>query len=221
MKAYSPFLESIGDRIVATIGLLVIAFAAYPESHVVALISTAEAKSEALVFKIDSNKIGQVNTNGNLTFAKFSEHDPLVIKVKQYLEGKKSPLAEYATEIVQQPQWKRALAISYVESNFGRRCADNNCSGIGVHPTHPAWRRYPTKLHWFKDMNQLLEKPIYKVKYTTCEAMKGVYVVPGSAKWVNGCNKVINELTALEAEAEQERIALMENPKTISAVNSK
>ncbi len=37
--------------------------------------------------------------------------------------------------------------------------------------------------------------------------MKGVYVVPGSANWVNGCNKVSNELLAITAQGNAERDA--------------
>lgn len=137
----------------------------------------------------------------------------LASNLEAYLIKHKSPMAVYAKQIIELPQWQRALAISKVESNLAIRCADNNCSGIGVHPKHPAWRRYPTKLDWFKDMTALLEKPIYKERYTTCATMKGVYVVPGSANWVNGCNKVSEELLTItaqaQAQAEAEHLALI------------
>jgi hypothetical protein len=44
--------------------------------------------------------------------------------------------------------------------------------------------------------------------------MKGVYVVPGSARWVNGCNQISNELLALTAEAENERLAYINSQKS-------
>ena len=113
--------------------------------------------------------------------------------------------------MVKLPQWQRALAVSYVESHMGLYCFDNNCSGIGVKPGHPSWRKYPTKLEWFKDLSKLLEKPIYKEKYTTFAKMKGVYVQPGSANWVNGAQKKYNELIALTNEAEQERQEIAQN----------
>lgn len=128
--------------------------------------------------------------------------ETLASNLEAYLIKNKSPLAIYSKEIIELPQWQRALAISKVESNMGIRCADNNCSGIGVHPKHPSWRRYPTKLDWFKDMTALLEKPIYKERYKTCATMRGVYVVPGSNVWVNGCNKVSNELITLTADSQ-------------------
>jgi hypothetical protein len=158
----------------------------------------------ALVFEVKTKD----KTNESLKYSEIVENDPLIAKVRTYLESKKSPLAAYSEEIVKQPQWQRALAISFVESNFGKYCSDNNCSGIGVAPSHPNWRKYPTKLAWFKDMSQLLEKPIYKEKFVNCKAMKGVYVVPGSSNWVNGCNKVSEELLTLTKLAELEKSSL-------------
>jgi hypothetical protein len=212
MKA--PFnLDSVIEKTVAILAFLPLLFMIYPEFAAAAY--TAQNKSDkALVFEISSKSTQKLLSYDELAqyHAKTDVNIYLAPKVKAYLESKGSPLAVYADEIVKQPQWQRALAISYVESNFGKRCADNNCSGIGVHPSHPSWRRYPTKLEWFKDMSALLEKPIYKQKYTNCNTMKGVYVVPGSATWVNGCNKVSNELLAITAQAENERIAFMQKP---------
>ena len=218
MKA--PFsLNSAIEKAALVMAFLPLIFVVYPET--VAAAYTAQTSSEkALVFEISSKQKSEIPTlqTASVTYdeivrAQLKKEDLLAPKVQAYLEAKGSPLAPYAAEIIQQPQWQRALAISYVESNFGKRCADNNCSGIGVHPKHPAWRKYPTKLHWFKDMSALLERPIYKEKYTNCNAMRGVYVVPGSDRWVSGCNKVSNELLAITAEAETEYLA-MTSPKT-------
>lgn len=168
---------------------------------------------QAIIFEIKGSTTSNSQISGptapqSLSIEEVESNDPLVIKLKAYLEKHNSPLAEYSAEIVKQPQWQRALAISWVESNFGRRCADNNCSGIGVAPGHKLWRKYPTKLDWFKDMSALMEKPIYKEKYTTFKQMLGVYVVPGSPQWLNGATKKFNELTALTEEAEAEKRAL-------------
>lgn len=142
-----------------------------------------------------------------LPLADLQKQDPLVRLVSDYLKQQKSPLEVYTAEIVQLPRFEMALAVSKVESGMGVRCAgkDNNCSGIGVHPTHPSWRRYPTKLHWFKDMSALMEKPFYKERYNTCQKMRGVYVVPGSDNWVRGCQKVYNDLVKIREQAEIER----------------
>lgn len=212
MKA--PFsLNSAIEKVLVTLAFFPVIFMVYPEFAAAAY--TAQNNSQkALVFEINSKSNQKLLTYDELAdyHRKTDINTYLAPKVKAYLESKGSPLAVYADEIVKQPQWQRALAISYVESNFGKRCADNNCSGIGVAPSHPSWRRYATKLDWFKDMSAILEKPIYKEKYTNCAAMKGVYVVPGSARWVNGCTQVGNELLALTAEAETQRLAFVNNP---------
>ena len=157
-----------------------------------------------------------------LTMKELEDNDPLVSSLREYLENLHSPLDIYAADIVKQPQWQRALAISWVESNMGKHCYDNNCSGIGVKPGHPAWRKYKTKLDWFVDLCVLLEKPIYKEKYTTFKQMRGVYVVPGSDAWVYGSQQKFNELVALTQNAEttrqakaQELVALATFPENL------
>lgn len=217
-------LNSVIEKAVAILAFLPLLFMVYPEFAVAAY--TAQNKGDkALVFEIDSKSTQKLLTYDELAqyHSKTDINIILAPKVKAYLESKGSPLAVYADEIVKQPQWQRALAISYVESNFGKRCADNNCSGIGVAPSHPSWRRYPTKLEWFKDMNTILEKPIYKERYTNCKAMMGVYVVPGSPRWLNGCTQVSNELLAITAQAQNERLAFIQNyhnPDTASVATT-
>jgi hypothetical protein len=147
-------------------------------------------------------------------------NDPLVNNLKLYLEKHRSPLAEFAGEMVKQPQWQRALAISWVESNFCKRHMDNNCSGIGVAPGHKLWRKYETHLDWFKDMSALMEKPIYKEKYTTFQKMKGVYVQPGSANWVNGAQKKYNELIKLTQESEVQKITQISQKNNLLALTT-
>ncbi|MDP3800131.1 MAG: hypothetical protein Q8Q90_01780 [bacterium] len=210
-------LESTEKKIVFAILVSLISLV-YPEIGLGASLQT-EAENQPLVFEIKNQSIKTEFTTplNSLAFSEVIENDPLVIKLEQYLIKYKSPLAEYSDEIVLQPQWKRALAISFVESNMGLRCHDNNCSGIGVKPGHKLWRKYKTKLDWFVDMNQLLEKPMYKEKYTTFRKMKGVYVQPGSERWVRGAEKIHSELTALEQEAQTERLLALENQKQVES----
>ena len=224
MKAPFASLNSAIEKVAVVLAFLPLVFMVYPE-FVAAAYVAQNTPGKALVFEIDSkSKQNSINAQSMLTYDELAQYHAktdmptlLAPKVKAYLEAKGSPLAQYADEIVKQPQWQRALAISYVESNFGKRCADNNCSGIGGAPSMKSWRKYPTKLDWFKDMSALLEKPTYKVKYTNCNTMKGVYVVPGSANWVNGCNKASNELLSITAQADNERLAFMNSkPNTVS-----
>lgn len=173
----------------------------------------ANRENSALVFEINnSSKLLATNSNTqtSVQIEDIVKNDPLCEKLKQYLEDHNSPLAEYSCEIIQQPQWQRALAISWVESNFGRFCHSENCSGIGGAPGMATWRKYPNKLEWFKDMCQLMEKDIYKKKYTTFEKMRGVYVQPGSSAWVNGAKDKYADLMVLTAQAQEEKIAELE-----------
>jgi hypothetical protein len=188
----------------------------FPYSAFAAIQETA---GQATIFEINSTqKDTVVETSKFLRFNEIVAQDPLVDKLKTYLEKHKSPLAQYAEEIIQQPQWQRALAISWVESNFGRRCADNNCSGIGVAPGHPSWRKYETKLAWFKDMCKLLETPRYKEKYTTFEKMRGIYVYPGSDSWVKGAKQKYADLIGITEDAEEETIGII---PVVASVDSK
>lgn len=191
--------------------------AIYPE---ITLANELPAKREnsALVFEINNSSkllVTNSNTQSSVQIQDIAKSDPLCEKLKQYLEAHNSPLAEYSCDIILQPQWQRALAISWVESNFGRFCHSDNCSGIGGAPGMPTWRKYPNKLEWFKDMCQLMEKPIYKEKYTTFEKMRGVYVQPGSASWVNGAKDKYADLMILTTQAQEEKIANL-NSNTIA-----
>lgn len=215
MKALLALKAACNQHVLSVlIALVALTPAIYPEITLAAE-GSANKDNSALVFEIkDSSKLSatqtatQTENQKSITFEQITTNDPLTIKLKAYLEDHNSPLAEYADEIIQQPQWQRALAVSWVESNFGRFCADNNCSGIGVAPGHPSWRKYPTKLEWFKDMSQLMERPIYKERFTTFEKMRGVYVQPGSASWVYGAKRKYAELMILTTEAQNEKLAM-------------
>lgn len=228
MKALFTLKSAISKvRAMPATTLLALIPVIFPHLALGASLQTAGEKT-AIVFEInDSSKV----LNTELTFeeenqielAKITDlenSDVLCSQLKIYLEKHNSPLKEYACEMIKQPQWQRALAISWVESNFGRRCADNNCSGIGVEPGHPAWRRYKTKLDWFKDMCQLMEKPIYKEKYTTFEKMRGIYVYPGSANWVNGAKSKYKDLMKITQEAENARQDLAEQTQNNTEIHT-
>jgi hypothetical protein len=166
-------------------------------------VTLAAEQAKAQIFEIQNPNL----INNSLDFNALVESDPLSQNLKEYLKKHNSPLAQYSSEIIKQPQWQRSLAISWVESNFGRFCPEgsNNCSGIGVAPGHPLWRKYPTKLEWFKDMSKLMETPRYKEKYTTFEKMRGIYVYPGSDNWVRGAKQKYAELMALEKHSEEQK----------------
>jgi hypothetical protein len=199
-------LQSAKDYLKVLLAMLCLIFVVFPDF---AGAAQTAGQNQPLVFEVKDPKTLQNKTY--LSFEEVISNDPLTLKLEAYLKKHNSPLAQYADKIPQNPQWQRALAISWVESNFGRRCADNNCSGIGVAPGHPSWRKYETKYTWFQDMCKLMERDIYKNKYTTFRKMKGIYVYPGSEGWVRGAEQKYGELMALTKEAIEERQMLAQN----------
>ncbi len=210
MKAAIALLGSAIEKSIVFITLLSLIFWIYPEVSQAASFQN-QSTTHALVFEIKPTSKDTV-VSGQLTYQEIIDADPLVNKVRGYLVAKNSPLAEYAEEIVKQPQWQRALAITFVESNYCSTAANNNCGSLGVGPSHPAWRKYGTPIDGFKDISLLLEKPIYKERFTNCKSMRGVYVVPGSFRWIAGCESASNELITLTNQAETKRLALTNQP---------
>lgn len=206
-------------KINSLIAMLVLVPAVFP--HIALANQTSQDKT-ALVFKIKDPSVLLQNSDSSdenqtlLTFDEITSNNPLATSLQKYLEDHNSPLAPYAPEMIKQPQWQRALSISWVESNFCIHNVNNNCSGIGGAPGQSTWRKYPTVFEWFKDMSALMETPRYKYTYTTFEKMNKVYVQPGSANWVLGSNQKYRELMALTSDAEQEKIANA-NSSTITA----
>lgn len=219
MKALSNLKSAINQgsalAVMSLIGLLPLL---YP--HSMALAAGAQTSGQsAVVFNIN------LQNQNSLSFEQIKATDPLVVKVREYLEDHGSPLADITPLIVTQSQWQRALAISFVESNFGQFCVNNNCSGMGGAPGTKSWRKYQTKGDWFIDLNNLLDTPMYSQKYTTFEQMKGIYVYPGSNNWVYGANKVYGELMDITKQADLERALLAHKtislPVTDLAMNTK
>lgn len=117
-------------------------------------------------------------------------------KIKEYLLSKNSPLAsdaEALKALSQARNMKMILAISFVESNFGKRCYYYNCSGIGGYP--PNLRKYENYAAWIKDFDELLER---RYKGLPVEKYLGLYVQPGSPSWLYGVKQVLNDFNQLE-----------------------
>ena len=203
MKALSALKSTFIYKGIVVIILFSLLSVIYPELVFASTLETSR-ETKTLVFEV-KNPTQNSQNNNSITFAEIVENDPLTKDLTEYLESLNSPLAIYAPEIIQQPQWQRALAISWVESNMCIHHVDNNCSGIGVAPGHALWREYDTHLDWFKDMSALMEKPIYKERFTTFQAMRGVYVQPGSDNWVYGAQSKFNKLIEITENADAER----------------
>jgi len=215
MKA--PFVLNPATKktinMIALIG--VVAGVLYPSFYAQADNSLRSSGKSAQVFEVknlptqNSLNTDQISPAHSITMEEVTQADPLVSNLREYLERHKSPLAQYADQIVLQPQWQRALAISWGESNFGIHCHSNNCSGIGGSPSSKSWRKYPNKLEWFKDMSRLMETQRYKERFTNCRTMNGVYNA-GSQNWLRACEQKSAELISLTQKSEQERLARTE-----------
>src|SRR5947207_1645205 len=195
MKALFSLKSAIGQSPkIGIIALVLLTPVIFPRLAFAAEQQTLGQQNQIFEIKItDSAQLNQSPKQNSLSIKDVADNDPLIVNLKQYLEDNDSPLGEFASEMVKQPQWQRALAISYVESHMGRDCYNNNCSGMGGAPGTPTWHKYATKLDWFIDLNNLLEKPVYKDIHNTFQKMKGFYVQPGSAAWVNGATKKYND----------------------------
>ncbi len=199
-------------RVVAAGLLIAIISFIYP--HVSSAQVTSE-KNTSIIFELKPNVLKNTLYNSNqLTIDEVIAQDELVQSVQNYLESKKSPLAPYASDIVREPNWEQALGITYVESNYCAKAANFNCGSVGVKPGHKQWKKFESPLDGFKAVTTLLEKPLYKNKYDTCKEKIGVYVVPGSKSWLNGCEKVEKEMKALTT------VALAKRQTTVTEIQT-
>src|SRR6185436_7069814 len=109
------------STIAAMIALVTIAPMAYPKMVLASQLQT-KGQDQPVVFEIKDLTVltPKQNIHNSNTFLSYHEaisNDPYVIKLTAYLQKHNSPMAQYAPQIIQQPQWQRALAISWVESN--------------------------------------------------------------------------------------------------------
>ncbi|HYF05161.1 MAG TPA: hypothetical protein VEA59_03230 [Patescibacteria group bacterium] len=112
-------------------------------------------------------------------------------KLRKYLTEKKSPFAHDEAALdafVNSKNMKMMVAISFVESTFGKHCYYYNCSGIGGTP--PTLRKYDSYADWIRDFDSLLER---RYKDLPPEKFIGLYVQPGSPNWIYGVKKVLRE----------------------------
>ncbi|MEO8065921.1 MAG: hypothetical protein ABI643_03680 [Candidatus Doudnabacteria bacterium] len=113
-------------------------------------------------------------------------------QLQEYLGKKDSPFAKddtTLTALASAKNMKLILAISFVESNFGKHCYFFNCSGIGG--SVPNLRKYKSYAEWVLDFDKLLED---HYKGLAPEKFIGLYVQPGSPNWIYGVRKVLDEI---------------------------
>jgi len=195
MKVYSSGPLSAKDRvIVSTLALLSLVVWHNPA------VATAYAQTpaqNALVFQIKPNtNISSSNTQPQLIAeAQLAQIDKRVEAVRTYLESKNAPLAQYTEILLAQDDWKKILAISNAESNMGRHCSQNNCSGIMY--GKGGLRSYNTIPDWIVDLQGLIDR---RYKTMSLDKMNGIYVQPRSANWYQASSKVYNDLEQIEKQ---------------------
>jgi hypothetical protein len=127
--------------------------------------------------------------------------DQLAIRreiLKKYLASKNSPFADDDSAIeafAASKNMKLMVAISFVESTFGKHCYYYNCSGIGGTP--PNLRKYDSYAEWIADFDKLLED---RYKDVPIEKFIGLYVQPGSPNWLYGVRQVLAEFDEYKIE---------------------
>jgi hypothetical protein len=114
--------------------------------------------------------------------------------VRNYLESKGSPLANYTEILIAQPNWKTIIAVSNAESTLGKHCYVNNCSGI-FGPN--GLKTYETVPDWIVDMQSLLSS---RYDGWTLQQMDGTYVYPRSNSWYIATTSVYKDLNQIEQQ---------------------
>lgn len=120
----------------------------------------------------------------------------LDVLLRDYLETKKSPLAEETNFLLQQKHWRLLIAISHIESQFCKRKIDFNCWGVGG---DSAYRHYSSYKEAIKDANDLIEKWQLRGRWLTIDDMNCHYVVPCNPNWVNVVNSTLKDIDAIIA----------------------
>ncbi len=198
--------------VIAAATLISLAFWIFPEASLGAGLDSAALapgqKNDALVFEIKNpetvTQTPQINQT-SLSFDTVVKNDPLVQNLKTYLETRNSPLANYTESIVLLPNWKKDLAISYIESHMCVQQLYNNCSGI---MTNKGIKSYSDFGQWAADMDKLIST---RYQDRSFEQMNCVYVQPCSKNWVYASNKIYAELTELESKSNDQRMAMQTN----------
>ncbi|GEM_PF-5177438 len=178
----------------AVCGILIsLIFLVYPETFAHA---TGFQNGQAQVFEVKpltQKDQEEIYKNQFLKYSDIVREDAYNRELTKFFEKYDSPLVENIDTLRRQPEMKRIIAISFVESTLGKHCYYNNCSGITL--SNGQLKRYASRDEWIVDLNDLLQ-----TRYSdhTYKQMMGVYVVPGSANWYNGTTRIHAELDEME-----------------------
>jgi hypothetical protein len=107
-----------------------------------------------------------------------AEKQVSVEELRLWLSDRKSPLADYSSEILSSPYWSTIIGICTIEQYGCSRAPGNNFWGIGPH------KRFATIPDGIEAIDALLTKYEAKGK-DTIEELNGYYVQPASQNWFN------------------------------------
>lgn len=173
-------------------------------------VNYAEAKtSSSLVFDIGNHyaymqqlqKSAKQFYQQQTLLKELEKQNKLAARLKAYLVSQRSPLADYASVLVKQNNWKKIIALSNAESTLCRKypTATANCWGVGG---SDLWDMGSNLGEGVVSMNNFLNNHPLKssVKYSqmSFERMNGLYKQPPADHWVYNNQAVYDDLSALE-----------------------
>ena len=125
----------------------------------------------------------------------------LTTKVRDYLEGQRSPLAEYAQVLTSVKNWKQIVALANAESTLCRNypVSKANCWGVGG---AALWDFGNNLGDGILEMNKfLVQYPLRSnIKYSqmTFKQMNGLYKQPAAAHWLYNAQSTYDDLSTIE-----------------------
>jgi hypothetical protein len=206
MKALSNLKSAINQgSMIGVIALISLLPVILPQIALAAELQASDQSAQVFEIKITNPSLLNPNQNNNqtsLTLNTIQQADPLTVDLQNYLQDHNSPLQGYTTQLLSKDNWPKIVAISFVESNMCQHSYYYNCSGIGG---QEYLRKYNNYGEWIDDMSSILNQ---RYNGWTLDKMDGVYVQPYSANWKLGSKTILAQLTALQANANAQRIAM-------------
>ena len=185
----SKFRLTLLEQILVGISLSAVAMWMFPH---VTMAQSVQANTGITTSEIKENQNSEDAAITEQINAREIEGSKVYI-LKNYLESKNSPLADYVEILILQPNWKHVLSISHAESNMCKRQLGNNCWGIGGAKYH---RYYPTFAEGIIDANALIQK-YHDSGLTTPATMKRRWVGWNNESWVRANENVLAQLESL------------------------
>ena len=208
---YKNFNISRKAYILGTLATLV--FIVYPEA--LAAAGNTPVGFQAQVFDVQPLAVQQlmgISNRRTLRYSDIVREDRYNQELRNFFEKYNSPLVDHIETLRKQPEMKRIIAISFVESNMCRRNYYNNCGGYTLKTGQ--LKKYPSFDEWIMDTNELLQRRYANRSY---KQMIGVYVVPGSPAWLYGTTRIHQELDEIEAKVYTEQYALVEHSNQLAS----